>query len=176
MKAGGLVLAAVVATCAPASGAEDQNARHEVAGQHGAWTAYRVVDTFEDSVVQWYAMHPHGEDGSVRFECSRGAAPKFTAYADNMFIDALGQRFNRKPIRVRVRVDGNAVIDSKGRYPNDIAVELEAYLEILRQFLRGSEARIRTEHDDEQHTFVLALDGFLDAAQWVADECQGARQ
>ena len=89
-----------------------------------------------------------------------------------MFIDSIGQVLNRDAIRVRVKVDDNPIVESKGRYPNALTTTHEAQLELLTQFAAGEQARIRTEHGDEQHTFAVSLDGFREAAQWVIDACR----
>ena len=152
--------------------AADDNTKDVRVARHGAWTTYTTIDTFDDSAIRWYASHPHGDDGGIRYGCDRENGAGFTAHADNMFIDSIGQVMNRDRIRVRVKVDNNPVVESKGKYPNDMATDREARNEILGQFSNGREARIRTEHGDEQHTFAVSLDGFREAANWVLTECK----
>ena len=105
--------------------AADENEREVRVGQHGAWTTYyRVLDTFDDSPIRWYAAHPQGSFGSIRYECTIDGTTMtrmLTAHADNIFITSIGQVMNSDPIRVRVKVDDNPIIEAKGEYPNTIS-------------------------------------------------------
>ena len=80
------------------------------------------------------------------------------------------------PIRVRIKVDDNPVIEAKGKYPIELVVERETLETVLDQFHNGMTARIRTQHGDEQHTFSVSLDGFREATEWAASQCANAQR
>ena len=105
-------------------------------------------------------------------EVLEGDAITLNAYADNLFADSLGSMFEQSdPIRVRVKVDDNAIVEIEGAYPNTLATDMDDVKKIIAEFLGGKEARIRTQHRDEQHTFVLSLAGFEEAVAWAISKC-----
>lgn len=151
---------------------DDENTREVYVATHGAWIARTTVDTFEEREVAWYALHRQGDDGGFAVTCRVGDVLSFDAYADNMFINSIGQAWRqREPIAVRLKVDDYPIVEVKGKYPNTIASSESDVGKVMTELLNGEEARIRTEHGEEQHTFVLSLDGFREAAAWTLGKC-----
>ncbi|MCY4011130.1 MAG: hypothetical protein OXG82_00290 [Gammaproteobacteria bacterium] len=168
-----LAVAAVLAAGAPVFAAgDDENTRDVYVSSHGAWTARATVDTFEEREVAWYAFHRQGDDGGFALTCRVGDVLSFDAYADNMFINSIGLAWQqRQPIVVRVKVDDYPVVEVKGKYPNTIASREADVRKLIAELTDGEVARIRTQHGEEQHTFVLSLDGFREAAAWTLGKC-----
>ncbi len=89
-------------------------------------------------------------------------------------------------ISVSYKVDDGEVVETSGEYPHRIsgryAVDSDfspiwgaPISKMARMFSEGKEARIRTSHGDEQHTFIVSLDGFAETSRWVDDKCGFAR-
>lgn len=158
----------------PVAGEEGED--HVREAQSGNWVTFAVVDTFKETEVGWFASHPVGDHGEVRFTCANGQHPSFMAFADNPVMQSIGAIFaESEQIVTRVEVNDAEAVVVIGRQPNLLFVvrpssdneELETY----RRFREGSKARIRTEHGEERHTFILPLDGFREASDWVTGKC-----
>ena len=158
----------------PVAGEEGED--HVREAQSGNWVTYAVVDTFKETEVGWFASHPVGDHGEVRFTCANGQHPSFMAFADNPVMQSIGAIFaESEQIVTRVEVDDAEAVVVIGRQPNLLFVvrpssdneELETY----RRFREEGKARIRTEHGEERHTFILPLDGFREASDWVTGKC-----
>ena len=141
---------------------------------HEKWTANVVRDTFDDTEIRRFVFTKVGEHGSVRAICTNLGSVRLSAYADNIFAPSLGSMFSSSnAIKVRSKVDSNAVIESEGAYPYTVATGEDALL-LVRQMRQGKELRMRTEHEDEKHTFRVSLKGFADAADWAMAKCPEA--
>ena len=130
------------------------------------------MDTFDDREIAWEAFHPQGRDGGVALTCREGDVLSFDAYADNMFVNSIGSVLKKdEPVRVRLKVDDYPIVETRGAYPNTLAISDGDVRKIMTELLDGNEARIRTQHGDEQHTFILSLAGFREAGAWALGKC-----
>lgn len=151
--------------------ADDENYEERVETQYGAWKAITTIDTFEETPIHWTAVHPHGSYGAVKVGCDTDGDMFIHAEADNIFVNTIGSVIHQdRPIQVKLKVDDNSVVSTSGEYPNSLAQHSTDT--ILDALASGSDkAKIRTTHDDEEHTFSLSLNGFNNALSWVKRKC-----
>ena len=174
-KSAGIIVVAATLFAGGLHAADDENTKEIAHARSGAWSAVATVDTFDDSEIAWSAVHPHGDHGKVAVTCEDNGSTlvgSLKAHASNPFIDSIGSvMLQREAIRVRVKVDDTPIIEARGRYPNALTTTNEELVAIVGRMLSGKEARIRTEHGEEQHTFTLSLDGFGDSVKWALTKC-----
>ena len=158
-------------------------------GRIGDWYGYAVIDTFEGGADRWFATTRTGDYAEVRYSCANGEKPEMRAFAEHAMptMRTLGSSFscevqNDCHIRVSYKVDDGEVVKTSGEYPHRIsepyAVDSDfspiwgaPVSKMARMFSEGREARIRTSHGDEQHTFIVSLDGFAETSKWVDGKC-----
>ena len=169
-----ILFAIAVWSIVPAYASETDSEEAVYVATHGKWTANVVRDTFDDTEVRRFVFASVGEHGSVRVTCTSSGGVRISAYADNMIVQSLGSMFStHNDIKVRSKVDSNAVMESEGAYPYTVATGEDALL-LVRQMRQGKELRMRTEHEDEKHTFRVSLKGFADASDWAMVNCPEA--
>ena len=162
-------------------------------GRIGDWYGYSVIDAFEGGADRWFATTRTGDYGEVRYSCAIGEKPEMLAFADHPMpmMRTLGSSFscevqNDCHISVSYKVDDGEVVKTAGEYPHRISERYAVASDfspiwgapiskMARMFSEGREARIRTTHGDEQHTFIVSLDGFAETSEWVDDKCGFAR-
>ena len=93
---------------------EDEGETFVRNGKSGSWYTFTVVDSFEETEVRWFASHPVGDHGEVRFSCApddgrfyrddaMDESPMFMAFADHPAMRSLGNIFEKdESIKVRI--------------------------------------------------------------------------
>ncbi len=140
-----------------------------------------MVATFDESPSRWFATTRTGRYGEVRYSCDKGSIPVFLAFGEHFMptMRTLGSGFasaveDNNAISVSYKVDDGELVEASGLYPNRISsifVPRKSIAGMARMFSEGKEARIRTRHAEEQHTFIVSLDGFAETSRWVDDKC-----
>ena len=166
-----LSIVAAFTLCSQLQAADSDNFDAVYVATYGSWMTNRIIDNFDESEVARFAFIKVGEDGSVRYVC-RDSKLRFVAYADNFITSSLGGMWkSEKPIEVFIKVDDGEIIETVGKYPNTIVSDPAMVTTVRDEFRSGYKGRLKTVHDDERHTFVFDLSGFIAASAWVEEFC-----
>lgn len=149
-----------------------ENTEVQYVAKYGYWVTNKEVDSFFDEEVAWFAFVEVGRHGSIRVSCDEDGL-RLMALADTSFLHSLGSALNTDPIKVKIKVDDNPIVETDGSYPFTLVEPGDPKLPgLLAQMEEGREVRVRTDHGSERHTLKGDLAGFRTALAWVKDACQ----
>ena len=158
----------------------NENAEAVYEGSLGEWVMNTIRDTFDESVLAW-KIFTHGQksdeslsEPTVSLVCTSDYI-NLEARTGDLFTKSLGSMWAQdEPIKVKIKIDDFPVQEFYGEYPNTL-LKTEFVFPVIEKMTKGKIMKIRTEHNTEAsveaHTFIISLIGFVQAYDWLSQNC-----